>query len=137
MKWSETADVVAMACMLSGASLCLLAGIGLVRLPDVLTRMHAATKPQVLGLLLVLVGAGLRLRSVIDVGTLVLVGVFQLLTSRWRRTWSAGPPTVRGGPTASISSSTNSARGPRSSPAARTAEPRRRRTRGPYVPSRR
>lgn len=80
MKWSETADVVAMACMLAGASLCLLAGIGLVRLPDVLTRMHAATKPQVLGLLLVLVGAGLRLRSVIDVGTLVLVGVFQLLT---------------------------------------------------------
>ncbi|RAJ56486.1 multicomponent Na+:H+ antiporter subunit G [Streptomyces sp. Amel2xB2] len=80
MRWSGTADLVAMACMLAGAGLCLLAGIGLVRLPDVLTRMHAATKPQVLGLLLVLLGAALRLRSAVDVGTLVLVGLFQVLT---------------------------------------------------------
>lgn len=80
MNWSHAADVVAVACMLAGALLCLIAGIGLVRLPDTLTRMHAATKPQVLGLLLVLVGAGLRLRSAADVGTLALVGFFQLLT---------------------------------------------------------
>lgn len=80
MTWSYTADVLAMASMLAGASLCLVAGIGLVRLPDTLTRMHAATKPQVLGLLLVLAGAGLRLRNVADVGTLALVVLFQLLT---------------------------------------------------------
>jgi multicomponent Na+:H+ antiporter subunit G len=78
--WSGAADVAALVCMIAGAVLCLLAGIGLVRLPDVLTRMHAATKPQVLGLLLVLIGAGLRLHSVADLGTLVLVGLFQLLT---------------------------------------------------------
>lgn len=80
MNWSGAADVAAMTCMIVGAALCLLAGIGLVRLPDVLTRMHAATKPQVLGLLLVLIGAGLRLRSAVDLGTLILVGLFQLLT---------------------------------------------------------
>ncbi|NLU76637.1 monovalent cation/H(+) antiporter subunit G [Streptomyces sp. HNM0575] len=80
MNWSGAADIAAMACMMAGAVLCLLAGIGLVRLPDVLTRMHAATKPQVLGLLFVLVGAGLRLRSAADLGTLLLVGIFQLLT---------------------------------------------------------
>lgn len=78
--WAEAADVLALACMLAGAVLCLLAGIGMVRLPDVLTRIHAATKPQVAGLLLVLVGAGLRLRNVADLGTLILVGLFQLLT---------------------------------------------------------
>ncbi|QPP05050.1 monovalent cation/H(+) antiporter subunit G [Streptomyces bathyalis] len=78
--WSEAADVASLVCMLAGAVLCLLAGIGLVRLPDVLTRIHAATKPQVAGLLLVLLGAGLRLRDVADLGTLVLVGLFQLLT---------------------------------------------------------
>ncbi|MCH6164008.1 monovalent cation/H(+) antiporter subunit G [Streptomyces marispadix] len=80
MNWSGAADAAAMICMIAGAVLCLLAGIGLVRLPDVLTRMHAATKPQALGLLLVLIGAGLRLRSAADLGTLILVGIFQLLT---------------------------------------------------------
>lgn len=80
-QWVTVADTAAAVFMLSGAALCLLAGIGLLRLPDVLTRMHAATKPQALGLLLVLIGAGLRLRSAIDLGTLILVGLFQLLTS--------------------------------------------------------
>lgn len=80
MNWSEAADVAALVFMSGGAVLCLLAGIGLIRLPDVLSRLHAATKPQVLGLLLVLIGAGLRLRSAADLGTLILVGLFQLLT---------------------------------------------------------
>ncbi|MGW7515667.1 monovalent cation/H(+) antiporter subunit G [Streptomyces sp. NPDC054796] len=81
MNWEGVADAVGAVFMLAGALLCLVAGIGLVRLPDVLTRMHAATKPQAFGLLLVLIGAGLWLRSAIDLGTLVLVGLFQLLTS--------------------------------------------------------
>ena len=80
MNWSGAADVAAAVCILTGAVLCLLAGIGLLRLPDVLTRMHAGTKPQAFGLLLVLIGAGLRLRSGVDLGTLLLVGLFQLLT---------------------------------------------------------
>lgn len=81
MSWEVVADTVGALFMLAGALLCLVAGIGLVRLPDVLTRMHAATKPQAFGLLLVLIGVGLWLRTVIDMTTLVLVGVFQLLTS--------------------------------------------------------
>jgi multicomponent Na+:H+ antiporter subunit G len=73
-------DWAAAACLLLGAGLSLVAGIGLLRLPDTLTRMHAATKPQVLGLLLVLLGVALRLRSWVDLGTLVLIGAFQLMT---------------------------------------------------------
>jgi multicomponent Na+:H+ antiporter subunit G len=46
-----------------------------------LARMHAATKPQVLGLLLVLVGAALRLRGNVDVGMLILTGLFTLITA--------------------------------------------------------
>src|SRR5690606_11417368 len=64
----------------AGALLCLAASIGLLRFPDLLTRMHAATKPQVLGVLLVLVGVGLRTRLGLDVGMLILIGSFQLLT---------------------------------------------------------
>ena len=44
-------DTVAGVCLIAGALLCLAAGIALVRFPDVLSRMHAAAKPQVLGLL--------------------------------------------------------------------------------------
>ena len=78
---SEVLDVVAFACLLAGALLCLTAGLGLLRFPDVLTRMHAGTKPQVLGVLLIMVGAAIRLRGWADVWMLLLVAAFQLLTA--------------------------------------------------------
>jgi multicomponent Na+:H+ antiporter subunit G len=74
-------DVAAAVFLIAGALLSLAAGVALVRFPDLLTRMHAAAKPQVLGLLLVLVGCALRLRTGVDITTLVLVGVFQLATA--------------------------------------------------------
>lgn len=80
MSWTAVSDWAAAVCLLLGAGMSFVAGIGLLRLPDTLTRMHAATKPQVLGLLLVLLGLGLRLRSWVDLGTLVLIGAFQLIT---------------------------------------------------------
>ncbi|MFC0096663.1 monovalent cation/H(+) antiporter subunit G [Micromonospora marina] len=77
----EILDTVAGICLVAGALLCVAAGIALVRFPDVLSRMHAAAKPQVLGLLLVLLGCALRLRTGVDITTLVLVGLFQLATA--------------------------------------------------------
>lgn len=74
-------DVLSAICLLLGASLSLAAGIGVLRFPDVLSRQHAASKPQVLGLLLILVGVGLRLRTGLDITTLFLVAVFQLTTA--------------------------------------------------------
>ena len=74
-------DVVAAVCLVAGALLSLSAGVALLRFPDLLSRMHAATKPQVLGLLLVLLGCGLRLRDTVDVTTLLLVALFQLGTA--------------------------------------------------------
>lgn len=78
--WTAVGDWASAVCLLLGAGLSVVAGVGLLRLPDTLTRMHAATKPQVLGLLLVLLGVALRLRSWVDLGTLVLIGTFQLMT---------------------------------------------------------
>lgn len=80
MSWTAVADVVGLLLLMVGGLLCLAAAIGLVRFPNLLTRMHAATKPQALGVLLVLLGVGLRTRSGLDVGMLVLIGVFQMLT---------------------------------------------------------
>jgi multicomponent Na+:H+ antiporter subunit G len=75
------ADVGAVVLLLLGTSLCLTAGLGLVRFPDVLTRMHAGTKPQVLGVLLVMVGAAIRLQGWSATWMLLLVAAFQLLTA--------------------------------------------------------
>lgn len=74
-------DLLALLCLLAGALLCLLAAIGLLRFPDLLSRVHAATKPQVLGVLLVLLAVALGLRSVPALGMLVLAGLFQLITA--------------------------------------------------------
>jgi multicomponent Na+:H+ antiporter subunit G len=74
-------DILTAALVLSGSTLALTAAIGVVRFPDTLSRMHAATKPQVLGLLLVLVGAAIQLRGHADVGMLILTGIFTLITA--------------------------------------------------------
>ncbi len=74
-------DVVVSALLIGGALMSLAAGIGLVRFPDLLSRMHAATKPQVLGLLLLLLALAVENESWILVPVLVLCWVFQLLTS--------------------------------------------------------
>lgn len=81
MTWTQLADVLAAVCFLLGALLALIAAIGVLRLPDLLSRMHAATKPQVLGLMLILLGLALRLRAPETIGLLVLVGLAQLLTT--------------------------------------------------------
>jgi multicomponent Na+:H+ antiporter subunit G len=75
------ADVVALGCLIAGAFLCLTAGVGLVRFPDVLSRMHAGTKPQVLGVLLVMIGGAIRLQGMAATWMLLLVAAFQLLTA--------------------------------------------------------
>lgn len=75
------ADIVCAVLILGGSALALTAAIGVVRFPDTLSRMHSATKPQVLGLLLVLAGAAIRLRGHPDVGMIILTGMFTLITA--------------------------------------------------------
>lgn len=74
-------DVVAGTFMILGCLMSLAAGIGMLRFPDLLSRMHAATKPQVLGLFLLLSALGLELRSWAVVPVLLLAWIVQLLTA--------------------------------------------------------
>lgn len=74
-------DVLAAVLLLGGVLLTLLAGVGMLRFPDVLTRMHAQTKPAVLGLLLVLAGTAAATRAAGLAATLLLVAAFQVLTA--------------------------------------------------------
>lgn len=74
-------DVTVLILILLGALLCLTAAIGLLRFTDVPTRLHAATKPQVLGLILICLAIALALRSWPVVAFLVPVVLIQLATA--------------------------------------------------------
>lgn len=81
MNWDNFADVVAAIFLLAGSFLTLAAGVGILRFPDLLARMHAATKPQALGLILMVSAEALRVRSWSVFGLLLLVVIFQLFTA--------------------------------------------------------
>lgn len=81
MNWDLVLDVLSAICLLGGAFLSFAAGVGVLRFPDLLARMHAATKPQVLGLILVLLGLELQLRTWDAFLVVVLVTLFQMLTA--------------------------------------------------------
>src|ERR671921_435757 len=73
-------DLVSAVFMVVGALMSLGAAIGLLRFPDLLSRMHAATKPQVLGLFLLLASIGLKMRTWWVWPVLLVAWIFQLLT---------------------------------------------------------
>lgn len=80
MNLDAVRDIASALLLLLGALSCLLGAVGLLRLPDLLARLQAATKPQTLGLLLVLAGTALRVELESAV-TLALVAFFQVITA--------------------------------------------------------
>lgn len=74
-------DVIGSVFLVSGAFLAFVAGVGAWRLPDVFARMHAATKPATLGLVLLAIGATFIVASVAEMLTLSLVVSLQFLTA--------------------------------------------------------
>jgi multicomponent Na+:H+ antiporter subunit G len=81
MNLDDWIDVAAAICLLLGALLSVAAGIGLLRFPDALSRMHAATKPQILGLIFVIAAIALADRHWSTVLALAPVLVFQIFTA--------------------------------------------------------
>jgi multicomponent Na+:H+ antiporter subunit G len=76
MIWGYVVAVLA----LTGAALVALAGLGLIRLPDPLTRASAVSKAAALGLLLIILAAIVNDWSVRSVIVLVLVLIAHLVT---------------------------------------------------------
>lgn len=74
-------DGIAAVLIVLAAFLTLAAAVGLVRFPDALARLHAATKPQILGLIFIVIAIALSVRSWQVLLLLIPVVVFQLLTS--------------------------------------------------------
>ncbi len=64
-----------------GSALIAIAGLGILRLPDVYSRMHAATKAASLGLASILAGTALLFPGLDTAVKLVLAIAFQFLTA--------------------------------------------------------
>ncbi len=81
MTLDDWLDLASAVCLVLGGFLSLAAGVGLVRFPDALSRLHAATKPQVLGLIFVLAAIALESRSWSTLLVLAPILLFQVLTA--------------------------------------------------------
>jgi len=75
------ADLLTITAVLAGAFFFLAGTIGLLRFPDTLTRLHALTKADNLGLGLVVLGLLPRMGSVVAGLKLILVWLLVLLAS--------------------------------------------------------
>jgi multicomponent Na+:H+ antiporter subunit G len=64
-----------------GSAFALLAALGLLRMPDVFTRMQASTKASTLGLGCLLIGAALQLGDLASLIRVASIGAFVLLTT--------------------------------------------------------
>lgn len=73
-------EIVISFCFVVGSILILIAALGIVRLPDLFTRMHANSKASTLGLGLIAVGAGVFFPSVWVRFESLLIIVFIFLT---------------------------------------------------------
>ncbi len=78
---NEILDIVGALFLLAGSIFCLAAALGVLRFHDVMTRLHAATKPQVFGLLLILTGVAVTLRTWHVVLLALLTIVLQIMTA--------------------------------------------------------
>ena len=74
-------DIVTAIVWLAGSTFALLAALGVLRMPDVFTRMQASTKASTLGLACLLIGAAIQMGDFASFIRLASLGAFVLLTT--------------------------------------------------------
>jgi multicomponent Na+:H+ antiporter subunit G len=72
---SAVVDALSWACLLAGGFFCLVGAIGLLRMPDFYTRMHAASVTDTLGAGLILLGLMLQAGPTLVAAKLAMVGL--------------------------------------------------------------
>ncbi len=75
------ADILSWACLVIGGALCLIGGLGLLRLPDLFARMHAAGIIDTLGMGLIMLGLMFQAGFTLITVKLIIIIVFILYTS--------------------------------------------------------
>jgi multicomponent Na+:H+ antiporter subunit G len=74
-------DILTAVLWIVGSAFAFLAALGVLRMPDVFTRMQASTKASTLGLGCFLIGAALQLADFASAIRLVSIGAFIFLTT--------------------------------------------------------
>jgi multicomponent Na+:H+ antiporter subunit G len=74
-------DIAVAIVWLAGSAFGLLAAVGVLRMPDVFTRMQASTKASTLGLACLLIGAAIQMGDFASFIRLASIGAFVLLTT--------------------------------------------------------
>jgi multicomponent Na+:H+ antiporter subunit G len=74
-------DIATAIAWLAGAAFALLAAVGVLRMPDVFTRMQASTKASTLGLGCLLIGTALQMGDFASFIRVASIGAFVLLTT--------------------------------------------------------
>jgi len=73
--------IVSWLCLVSGGAFCIVGAIGLLRMPDFYTRMHAASVIETLGAGLILFGLMLQAGFTLVTVKLLMIGVLILFVS--------------------------------------------------------
>ena len=74
-------DILTAIMWVAGSGFALLAAVGVLRMPDLFTRMQASTKASTLGLGCLLIGAALQLGDFASFIRVASIGAFVLLTT--------------------------------------------------------
>ena len=74
-------DIVSLILLLLGIIFVFIAGVGLIRMPDMFLRMSASTKAATLGLMLILVGTAVYFREVGVASRAIATAIFVFLTA--------------------------------------------------------
>ena len=74
-------DALSWACLVGGGLFCLVGGIGMLRMPDFYTRMHASSVIETLGAGLILLGLMLQAGLTLVAAKLLMVGLLIFFAS--------------------------------------------------------
>ncbi|AWN16644.1 monovalent cation/H(+) antiporter subunit G [Salinisphaera sp. LB1] len=75
------ADIASWVLIVAGSLACVISGFGMLRMPDLFTRIHAASVADTGGMLLVLTGLMVQAGLGLTTAKLVLIVFFLLITS--------------------------------------------------------
>ncbi len=78
---SMALDILSWICLVAGGAFCIIGGIGLLRMPDFYTRVHAASVTETLGAGLVLLGLMLQAGLTLACAKLIMIGLLILFMS--------------------------------------------------------
>jgi multicomponent Na+:H+ antiporter subunit G len=78
---SVVVDALSWACIAAGGIFCVIGAIGLMRMPDFFTRMHAASVIDTLGAGLLLLGLMLQAGLTLVTAKLIMIGVMLLFAT--------------------------------------------------------